>query len=67
MDDSEPKSVHEMDISVNTKKVKYAKGEERAVTDIELIKVPGDLNYLSVLKSSLTTSTWRTNVHVWQV
>ena len=40
-DDRESKSVHEMDISVNTSKVKATKDEELVVTDIEVIKDPG--------------------------
>ena len=41
MDKSESKSIHEMDISVNTSKVKDTKDEKSAATDIELIKAPG--------------------------
>ena len=43
-DEIESKSVHEMDISVNTNKAKYTKDEEPPVTDnynIEVIKAPG--------------------------
>ena len=41
MDKSESKSIHDMDISVNTSEVKYAKDGEPAVMDIGVIKVPG--------------------------
>ena len=41
MNKRKPKSVHEMDMSVNTSEVKYTKDEEPSVMDILLIKAPG--------------------------
>ena len=40
-DDSESKSVHKIDIFVNTRKVKYTNNKESVVRDIEVINVPG--------------------------
>ena len=40
-DKSESKSIHEMNISVNTNEVKYSKDEVPTVMDIGVIKVPG--------------------------
>ena len=52
--ESESKIIHKMDISVNTREVKDTKYEEPAVMDIKVIKAPGYLNCLSVVKSYLT-------------
>ena len=52
-DDSESKSVHKMDIIVNTKKLKDAKYEEPSVADnsnIKLIKAPGCFKLLKCVK-----------------
>ena len=56
-----------MDISVNTRKVKYTKDEEPTVTHIKVFNAPGYLKYFSAVKSYSTTWAQLTNTHAWQV
>ena len=60
------KIVHEMDISVNTSKVKDTNNEP-LVTDNSVIKSSLYLNYSSAVKSSSTTWKRRMNARTWKM